>query len=418
MNPRGDGKEHCKAIILRSGKIVESSVQVGDNEQERQKAKNSLEESIENEHTKNEIVAPSKEDTLRIPHPQRLRKSKLDGQFTKFLEVFKKLHINISFVDVLEKMSGYVKFIKDILSKKSKLGGYETMALSEECTTILQKKLPPKIKDPDNFTIPCAIGNSIFERALYDLSESINLMSLSIFKKINLGDASPTIVTMQFADRSLTHPRSMIEDVLVKVDKFIFQDDFIILDMEEDKEILITLGRPFLATSRALINLQKGELSLRVQEEEVTFNVCNAIKHPFENDNCFNVDVIEAIVSSQVGSTDPLETSLLHENLDALEDEEVKNYLLWMDSFEPNRRKYFEDLGASLSCPIPSIEQPPILEGKPLPTHLRYSYLGASSALLFIISYLLSQTEEERLLRVLHELKGAISWSLADIKGI
>ena len=113
-------------------------------------------------------------------------------------------------------------------------------------------------------------------------------------------------------------------------------------------------------------------------------------------------------MSSQVGSTDPLETSLLHENVDTLEDEEVKNYLLLMDSSRQNRRKYFEDLGANTSCPIPFIEQPPILEEKPLPNHLRYAYLGDSSTLPVIISSLLSQTEEEILLRVLREHKGAI----------
>ena len=187
MNPRGDGKEHCKAIILKSGKIVEILVQVGDNEKEGEKAKNSLEESIEIEPTKIDIVASSKEDTPRISYPQRLRKSKLDGQFTKFLEVFKNLHINIPFVDALEKMPGYVKFMKDILAKKRKLGEYETVALSEECSAVLQKKLPPKLKDPSRFTIPCAIGNSIFERALCDLGVSINLRLLSIFKKLNLG---------------------------------------------------------------------------------------------------------------------------------------------------------------------------------------------------------------------------------------
>ena len=150
-------------------------------------------------------------------------------------------------------------------------------------------------------------------------------MPLSIFKNLSLGKASPMTVTFQLADRSLTHPRGMIEDVLVKVDKFIFPVDFIILDLEEDKEIPIILGGPFLATGRALIDVQKGELILRVQEE-VTFNVFNAIKLAHENDCFFSVYVIEAKVSSQVGSIDPLETRLLHEILGALEDEEVKNY--------------------------------------------------------------------------------------------
>ena len=106
---------------------------------------------------------------------------------------------------------------------------------------------------------------------------------------------------MQLADRSLIHPRGIIEDVLVKVDKFIFPTDFIILDMQEDKEVSFLLGRPFLATGRAMIIVQKGELGLRVQEEEVTFNVFNAIKHPSDNDSCFKVDVLEAIVSNQLG---------------------------------------------------------------------------------------------------------------------
>ena len=176
-------------------------------------------------------------------------------------------------------MSGYVKFMKDILSKKMKLGDYETVSLSEECSAILQQKLLPKLKYPGSFTIPCAIGNAVFERALCDLGASINLMLWSIFKKLKLGEAHSTIVTLQLADRSLTHQRGIIEDVLVKVDKFIFPVDFIILDMQEDKEVLIILGRPFLATGRAMIDVQKGELRLRVQEEEVTFNVFNAIKH-------------------------------------------------------------------------------------------------------------------------------------------
>ena len=179
----------------------------------------------------------------------------MDKQFGRFMDIFKKLHINIPFAEALEQMSGYVKFMKDVLSKKRKLGDYETVALSEECSAILQKKLPPKLKDPGGFTIPCAIGNAVFERALCDLGASINLMLWSIFKKLKLGEAHPTIVTLQLADRSLTHPRGIIEDVLVKVEKLIFPVDFIILDMQEDKEVQIILGRPFLAKGRAMIDV-------------------------------------------------------------------------------------------------------------------------------------------------------------------
>ena len=100
------------------------------------------------------------------------------------MEVFKKLHINILFVDALEQMPSYVKFMKDILSRKRRLSDFETVNLTEECNAILQRKLPHKLKDPDSFTIPGKIGNSIFERALCDLGASINLMPLSIFRRL------------------------------------------------------------------------------------------------------------------------------------------------------------------------------------------------------------------------------------------
>ena len=112
-------------------------------------------------------------------------------------------------------------------------------------------------------------------------------MPLSIFKRLRLGEARPTTVTLQLADRSLKHPRGVIEDVLVKVDKFIFPTDFIVLDMEEDKEIPIILGRPFLVAGRAMIDEQKGELKLRVQDDEVKFNVLEAMRNPAESDTYF-----------------------------------------------------------------------------------------------------------------------------------
>ena len=104
-------------------------------------------------------------------------------------------------------MPSYVKFMKDILSKKRRWSDFETVNLTKECSVILQRKLPHKLKDPRSFTIPCTIGNSIFERALCDLGASINLMLLSIFRRLGLGEARPTTITLQLADRSLKPPR-------------------------------------------------------------------------------------------------------------------------------------------------------------------------------------------------------------------
>ena len=253
------------------------------------------------------------------------------------MEVFKKLHINIPFVDALEQMPTYVIFMKDILLKKRRLSDYEKIALTEECSAILQRKLPHKLKDLGNFTIPCKIGNAIFGRALCDLGASINLMPLSIFRQLGLGEARPTTITLQLADRSLKHPRGVIQEVLVKVDKFIFPTDFIVLDMEEDRDIPIILGRPFLATGRVMIDVQQGELELRVQDDEVKFSVFDAIRHPVEGESCFMIETIATIVSSQSDLTGPLETSLMQEDQEEL-CEEAEGYVKWMDSFVPNRR--------------------------------------------------------------------------------
>ena len=157
-------------------------------------------------------------------------------------------------------------------------------------------------------------------------------MPLSIFRWLGLGEARPTTVTLQLADRSLKHPRGVIEDVPVKVDKFIFPTDFIVLDMEGDKEIPIILGRPFLAIGRAMIDVQKGEMKLRVQDDEVRFSVFNAVRHPAERDACFMIDVVEAIVPSHSGLTDPLEAKLVQNAKEELS-EEAEEYVKWIFSF-------------------------------------------------------------------------------------
>ncbi|XP_068644651.1 uncharacterized protein [Aristolochia californica] len=193
-------------------------------------------------------------------------------------------------------MPNYVKFLKDIISKKRRLEEFETVKLSEECSAILQKKLPKKLKDPGSFTLPCTIGNSFFDKVLCDLGASINLMPLSVCRKLGLGEMKQTTISLQLGDRFIKYPRGIIEDVLVKVDKFIFPADFVVLDMEEDEEVPLILGRPFLATGRALIDVQKGELTLRVNKEEVLFNIDQTMKFPEDPSTCFRVDIIKQCV--------------------------------------------------------------------------------------------------------------------------
>ncbi|XP_062093785.1 uncharacterized protein LOC133799807 [Humulus lupulus] len=386
-NPRNGSKEHCKVITLRSGKELENS-----------KAHSGHEECCRNA----TASAPDSSSTRQPPpFPQRFQKQMLDSQFKKFLDILRQLHINIPLVEALEQMPNYVKFMKDILTKKRRLGEFETVALTKECSSFLQNKLPPKMKDPGSFTIPCTIGNSYCGMALCDLGASINLMPMSIFKQLGIGEVRPTTVTLQLADRSLAHPDGKIEDVLVRVDKFIFPADFIVLDYEEDREVPIILGRPFLVTGRTLIDVQKGELTMRVQDEKVTFNVFKAMRFPDEVEECSVVSMVDSLASRELETSnvgDPLERLLL---FDSHSEEDEEEYLAW-----------------EFKTPKPSIEEPPELELKVLPSHLRYAYLGPSSTLPVIISAELNHDQEEKLLEVLRKFKKAIGWTIADIRGI
>ncbi|XP_038880471.1 uncharacterized protein LOC120072130 [Benincasa hispida] len=222
---------------------------------------------------------------LNAPFLRRLMKKNDEHQFKRFLELLKQLHINIPLIEALEQMPTYVKNSKDILTKKRRVSEKEVIVLTQECNTLVSNNLPKKQKDPGSFTVPCSIGGLDVGHALCDLGASINLMPLSIFKKLGSGEAQPTSVTLQLADRIIKYPEGKIENVLVKVDNIIFPADFIILDYEADREVPIILGRPFLATGKVLIDVYKGELTMCVDNEEVKFNVLNALKF-LDSEDC------------------------------------------------------------------------------------------------------------------------------------
>ncbi|XP_073153095.1 uncharacterized protein [Henckelia pumila] len=199
-----------------------------------------------------ELRSGMKPETKALEHEEKkneaLKKVKLDSQFSKFLEVFKKLHIIIPFADALLQMPSYATFLKKILTSKRKIEEHAMVNLTENCSSLVQNKIPPKLNDTGSFSIPCMIGDVVFHKALCDLGVSINLMPFSVFKKLGMGEPKPTRVFLQLADRSIKYPRGIIEDVLVKVDKFIFPVDFVVLDMEEDLDMPLILGRPSLET--------------------------------------------------------------------------------------------------------------------------------------------------------------------------
>ncbi|XP_015960696.1 uncharacterized protein LOC107484661 [Arachis duranensis] len=172
--------------------------------------------------------------TPPLPYPQRLQKELKDQQFPKFLEVFKKLEINIPLAEALEQMSLYAKFLKELINKKRSWNEKETVILTQECSVVIQRGLPPKLKDPGSFILSCTIGNRTLDKALCDLGASINLMPLSLMKQLAIEELRPTRMSLQMADQSLKIPNRVVENLLVKVEAFIFPADFVILDMEEE----------------------------------------------------------------------------------------------------------------------------------------------------------------------------------------
>ncbi|XP_016732546.1 uncharacterized protein [Gossypium hirsutum] len=177
-----------------------------------------------------------------------------------------------------QKMLKYEKLLKELLTNKRKLEELSTVELNEECLAIIHNKLHAKLKDPEIFAIPCFIGSLSIEKALVDLSANINLMPYKMFKQLDLRELKPTRMSIQLVDKSIKYPKGIVEDMLVKVDKFIFPVDFVILDMGEDVEVPLILGRPFLATTRIVIDVGNGKLVLKVGDEEVTLQTCDVMR--------------------------------------------------------------------------------------------------------------------------------------------
>ena len=214
----------------------------------------------------------------QVPFPQRLQKARLEDQFSRFLDMFKKIDINVPFSEALTQMPLYAKFMKEILSRKIKIVEEGIVSLTATCSAVIQNSLPKKMQDPSSFTRPCKIGHADMGKALCDSEANINLMSLSVTQRLSLGELIPTAMTLYMVDRTLAHLEGILEDVLIKVGKFIFPVEFIVIDIEEDKQVPLLLGRPFLATRAALIDVKKGELPLKVGDEAVHFNLNHGLK--------------------------------------------------------------------------------------------------------------------------------------------
>ncbi|GJS65601.1 reverse transcriptase domain-containing protein [Tanacetum coccineum] len=196
---------------------------------------------------------------------------KPSAQHSRFLKMFKQLRLEIGLKDALIEMPKFNKWLSSLLRNKENLEEIAITTVNAECSAIIMNKVPEKLEDPGKFLIPCALQELDRTSALADSGASINLLPHSIYKKLGLEALTPTRMTFELANRSITHPMGIAEDVVVRVDGFTFLADFVVVNFEPDPRVPIILGRPFLRTAKALIDLYEETLTLRVGKEELVY---------------------------------------------------------------------------------------------------------------------------------------------------
>ena len=261
--------DEVKAIItLRSGKEVD------------QPMPKPVEESRQGKELQSKHIL-LKEDSMKYrippPFPQALRGKKKASEQADILEVLRQVKVNIPLLDTIKQVPAYAKFLKDLCTIKKGLGIEKNAFLTEQVSAIIQSKYPVKYKDPGSPTISVNIGGNCIDKSLLDLGASVNLMPYSVYKQLGLGELKPTNITLSLADRLVKIPKGIVEDLLVKIDKFYYPVDFVVLDTEpiasEPNHVPIILGRPFLATANAIINCRDGVMQLTFGNMTLELNI-------------------------------------------------------------------------------------------------------------------------------------------------
>nr|GFA80205.1 reverse transcriptase domain-containing protein [Tanacetum cinerariifolium] len=242
---------------------------------------------------------PKTQPRPNIPYLSRLNDQRLHekatNQMEKFIQIFHDLHFDIRFADAFLLMPKFASTIKSLLTNKDRLFELAKVPLNENCSAMLLKKLPEKLRDPGKFLIPCDFSGMDVCHALADLGASINLMPFSIWKKLSLPELTPTRMTLELSNRSITRPKGVAEDVFVKVGKFHFPIDFVVVDFEADHRVPLILRRSFLRTGRALIDVYGEEITLWVNDESVTFNLNQIMRYSstYDDNSVNGIDVID-----------------------------------------------------------------------------------------------------------------------------
>nr|GEY19372.1 reverse transcriptase domain-containing protein [Tanacetum cinerariifolium] len=415
-NPKGE----IKVITTRSGVAYEGpsiptnlkKVVEQETEETTDKEQTSFQGSTT--HIQPPVVPTLKPDVLKtlpkpnIPHPSRLNDQKLQekatNQMEKFFQIFQDLHFDISFADASLLMPKFASTIKSLLANKDKFFELAKIPLNENCSAMLLKKLFEKLGDPNKFLIPCDFPGMDVCHALVDLSAGINLMPLSIWKKLSLPKLTPTRMTLELADRSITRPKGVAKDVFLKVGKFHFLTDFVVVDFEADPRVPLILGRSFLRIGRALIDVYGEEITLRVNYEAVTFNLHQTTRYSSTYDD-MSVNRINIIDVAR----DEYAQEMLGFSKNSSGGNPTSTYKPNISDSSPSLTPFegsdfiLEEIEAYLKDESISLE---------------IDNADCVNKLPVIIAKDLKDDEKEALSKVLKSHKWAIAWKITDIKGI
>ncbi|CAM8944515.1 unnamed protein product [Rhodiola kirilowii] len=417
--PDVNSTEHINAITLKSGRVLPTP-QGKPNSNEKE-----IEAEVANENSEVELQTPMEEEKKEeepvltrkyvpmIPFPQRLYKGKLDAHFQRFVEMLKKLYVTLPFHEVITQNPTYAKFLKDIVSNRRVIEESSMVALNFECSAIVQSRMPKKMQDNGSFSILISLGKIDIDRALCDLGASISLIPYSLFEQIDVGELHPTTISLKLADRSSRIPRGVLRDVPIKVGKFFIPVDFYVLEMDVEQEMPVIFSRPFLNTVEAVIRCGEGSIELKIGDEKLKFYLKNAMKAPTSSFECNLLDIscenLELTsFESKVMELD--DSSMLFTSLMDIEDEEMCNLTL-------AEGEQLLDAHEGEGDQMPSGKE---FEGelKPLPSNLRYEFLGSNSTHPVIVGATLNEHETSKLLHVLKNNRKALGYSIDDLKGI
>ncbi|GJS57253.1 reverse transcriptase domain-containing protein [Tanacetum coccineum] len=321
---------------------------------------------------------PNIKPSVSLPYPSRRDNEKsrnqANEQIDKFYEIFKEMSFEISFTDALVLMPKFASTLRTLLGNKEKLTEVARTSnepclartsMNEHCSAVILNKLPRKLGDPGKFLIPCEFPGMDECLALADLGASINLMPFSVWEKLSLPDLTPTCMTLELADRSISKPMGIAKDISVKVGVFHFPADFVVVDFEPDPRVPLILGR---------------------------FPDCPAY-NPFYYDPEGDILILEAILNSEPPLPPPSQGTYLPE---------VRTELKVCETNTANS----------------SVDEPTEVELKELPPHLEYAFLEGDNKLPVIIAKELDVEEKSALVKVLKSHKRALAWKLSDIQGI